>query len=403
MPTADQHKRARQILASGNVQRDKFGIIPTGDPRAGYEAKESTIYYTGPEKSPSVTYKDPATGQSYTDYTKPIGPAASGLPDYVPGVAFGFRNFPQRGKETLGGYYLVTPKGGPNAGQSFILPHSDKGPGAGTGEKFDYNAPASMMVYGPKHWKDPPGGSHVQYIGKNLPEDVGIGPVPAGVEKRFGLSPTHSQFIEERRLLSQGPGFRGGRQVAEEQAIMKKMEAPEKTAAADNAQFASREAEEAEFGQTLRNIQAGVRPQQFEKFLATSPRSSNIEDVRKSGVNYSGYIAELKERGGGTEAAKELQTKYGIPAFEKGKFQEEFTKRMNEPVEPSFGVDWEKSISSSMRASGRELDSAGPTVNGKGKLDVDVNAPKNVSVKAEGEGLFNKTETNRQMEPMAEE
>jgi hypothetical protein len=51
---------------------------------------------------------------------------------------------------------------------------------------------------------------------------------------------------------------------------------------------------------------------------------------------------------------------------------------------------------------GRELDASTPTVNGNGKLAVDVNAPKGVSVKAEGEGVFNKTETNRQMEPMAE-
>jgi hypothetical protein len=276
---ASQRHQAKLILERGNVNpggvaRDRFGPIPTGDPYAPYEAEKSTIYYTGPEKSPSVTYRDPATGQSYTDKTKPIGPAQSGLPDYVPGIAFGFQNFPGRGKETLGGYYLVTPKGGPNAGQSYILPHSDKGPGAGSGEKLDYNAPASMMVYGPKHWKDPPGGSHVQYIGKDLPEDLGIGPVPAGVEKRFSLSQTHSQFIEERRLLSQGPGFRGGRQVAKEQEIA---------------------------------------------------------------------------------------------------------------------------------ARGAELDRAAPTVNSQGKLDVDVNAPRNVSVVAQGSGVFNQTETTRQLEPMEAE
>jgi hypothetical protein len=295
--TTSQQKRARAILASGNVTvpgvaRDKFGVIPTGDPRAPYEAKESTIYYTGPEKSPAVTYRDPATGLTYKDVTKPIGPAASGLPDYVPGVAFGFRNFPQRGKETLGGYYLVTPKGGPNAGQSYILPHSDKGPGAGTGEKFDYNAPASMMVYGPKHWKDPPGGSHVQYIGKDLPEDMGIGAVPPGAESRFNLSQSHSDFIKERRLLAQGPGFRGSRAVAQE--------------------------------------------------IETTERAADV--------------ARAPDGGGVRMALR-----------------------------------------------GRELDSAAPTVNGNGKLNVDVSAPRGVSVKAEGEGLFNKTETTRQLEPMPEE
>jgi hypothetical protein len=318
--TASQQKRARAILASGNVTttgvaQDKFGVIPTGDPRAPYEAKESTIYYTGPEKQPSVTYKDPATGQTYTDYTKPIGPAASGLPDYVPGVAFGFRNFPQRGKETLGGYYLVTPKGGPNAGQSYILPHSDKGPGAGTGEKLDYNAPASMMVYGPKHWKSPPGGSHVQYIGKDLPEDMGIGAVPPGAESRFNLSQSHSEFIKERRLLAQGPGFRGGREVAQEI-------------------------------ETIRT-----------------------EDVARASGGVT--MAQLSPgfRGGRAVAAEEAEA---------------------------------AGMASEYRP-GRELDAATPTVNGKGKLDVDVNAPRGVVVKAEGEGLFNKTETTRQLEPMAEE
>ena len=35
-------------------------------------------------------------------------------------------------------------------------------------------------------------------------------------------------------------------------------------------------------------------------------------------------------------------------------------------------------------------------VEGSGKLTVDVNAPKGTRVSAEGEGLFNKTEINRQ-------
>jgi hypothetical protein len=52
---------------------------------------------------------------------------------------------------------------------------------------------------------------------------------------------------------------------------------------------------------------------------------------------------------------------------------------------------------------GNELDrAAAPTVNGNGKLQVDVKGAPGVVVKAEGEGLFNKTEVNRQMEPMAE-
>jgi hypothetical protein len=44
-------------------------------------------------------------------------------------------------------------------------------------------------------------------------------------------------------------------------------------------------------------------------------------------------------------------------------------------------------------------------VNGKGMISVDVNAPKGTRVTAEGEGLFKKTEINRQtqMEPAAQE
>jgi hypothetical protein len=52
---------------------------------------------------------------------------------------------------------------------------------------------------------------------------------------------------------------------------------------------------------------------------------------------------------------------------------------------------------------GRELDRAAPTVNGKGKLDVSIDAPRNVRVTAEGGGVFNKTETTRELEPMTEE
>jgi hypothetical protein len=52
---------------------------------------------------------------------------------------------------------------------------------------------------------------------------------------------------------------------------------------------------------------------------------------------------------------------------------------------------------------GGELDAAAPRVSANGKLAVDVNAPRNVRVTAEGGGVFNKTETTRQLEPMAEE
>jgi hypothetical protein len=145
-----------------------------------FEAKESTIYYTAPKGSKAATYTDPATGQTYTDKTKPIDLPTSGLPSETPGIAFGYRNFPRHGRETLGGYYQVTPNAGPNAGQSFILPHSDIGPGAGHGERIDYNAPAAMQVFGSMKTSDIRGGADLKYIGRTLPEGVSVGPQVAG-------------------------------------------------------------------------------------------------------------------------------------------------------------------------------------------------------------------------------
>lgn len=294
-----QQRRARAILAKGNVTAVPGQRGPETETRS-YEAKESTIYYTGPTGQKSVQYRDPATGETYTDYTKPIGPAASGLPDYVPGIAYGYRNLPEHGKERLGGYYLVTPKAGPNAGQSFILPHSDLGPGAGKGEKLDYNAPATKMVYG--SLKAPQGGSYLQYLGKNLPEDVGIGPVaypPEALREKYGLSESHAGFIKDQALRRS----------------------------------------------TIEEAQVAVKPPQARE---------GQQDLIPGGgaaVPYLGMQQELDRA----------------------------------------------------RTSGRELDSATPTVNGNGKLSVDVDAPRGVAVKAEGEGLFNKTETTRQLEPMAAE
>jgi hypothetical protein len=156
---------------------------PTG---RTFEARESTIYYTAPTGSKSAKYTDPNTGESYTDYTKPIGPPSSGLPSETPGIAFGYRNFPHHGRETLGGYYMVTPKEGKNAGQSFIFPHSDIGPGAGHGEKLDYNAPAAQMVFGSMKESAIQGGASLKYIGKDLPKGVTPGLQYTGPEEGAG-------------------------------------------------------------------------------------------------------------------------------------------------------------------------------------------------------------------------
>jgi hypothetical protein len=176
-----------------------------------FQASKSTIYYTAPTGSKVAKYTDPHTGESYSDYTKPIGPPSSGLPSETPGIAFGYRNFPKHGRETLGGYYLVTPKEGQGAGQSFILPHSDIGPGAGHGEKLDYNAPAAQMVFGSMKESVIQGGSYLHYIGKDLPEGVSPGRQSPfeDVSSKYGLSGAHSKFIQEqmaaREAISSGP------------------------------------------------------------------------------------------------------------------------------------------------------------------------------------------------------
>jgi hypothetical protein len=176
-----------------------------------FEARESTIYYTAPTGSKSAKYTDPNTGESYTDYTKPIGPPSSGLPSETPGIAFGYRNFPHHGRETLGGYYMVTPKEGKNAGQSFILPHSDIGPGAGHGEKLDYNAPAAQMVFGSMKESAIQGGASLKYIGKDLPKGVTPGLQYTGPEEGAGkglrLDQPSSDYASG---LNWGPTAAGG-------------------------------------------------------------------------------------------------------------------------------------------------------------------------------------------------
>jgi hypothetical protein len=165
-----------------------------------FEVTQSTIFYTGPKGNKSATYTDPETGESYTDRTPPVDVPASGMRSDTPGIAFGWHNFPKRGRETLGGYYLITPKGGENAGETFILPHSDTGPGAKGGEhKLDYNAPASKMVFGSMKESALQGGAFVRYIGETLPEGVFAGKQPSeGISEKFGLSPAHSEFIRQK-------------------------------------------------------------------------------------------------------------------------------------------------------------------------------------------------------------
>jgi hypothetical protein len=179
----------------------------------------STIYYTGPTGSKSVTYTDPETGATYTDRTKPIGPAQSGLPQETPGIAYGYNLWTpkgkgplgqpgRRGRETLGGYYLVTPERGENAGQSFILPHSDIGPGGPAGKHpdiLDYNAPASQMVFGSMKESALQGGAYLRYIGANLPEGVTAGKQPSeGISEKYKLSPEHSGFIQKQLAATSG-------------------------------------------------------------------------------------------------------------------------------------------------------------------------------------------------------
>lgn len=371
---ARNRQRAREIIGRPTTETDKARMQqvlgpPTPPELRTFEAKTSTIYYTGPTGAKSVTYTDPESGETYTDTTKPIGPPTSGLPDDVPGIAFGYRNLPKHGRETLGGYYLVTPKAGPGAGQAFVLPHSDLGPGAGKGEKLDYNAPAAKMVFGSMKERDMQGGAYLKYIGKNLPEGVQPGRQanPDVLAEKYGLSQGHANSIKEQRnrLGPGGGGFGGG-------------------------------------GATGGGLPPGQIPVRQFNTGDPSPKSKyRIEAAPPGGADPTSAISQKFNEGYGPG---------GVTLFDDG-----------------MGVDWEKSMADnpSLRevekaqagpdrfdrytgkplaptSSGRELDSATPTVNGNGKLDVDVKAPKGVSVKAEGEGLFNKTETNRQMEPMAE-
>jgi hypothetical protein len=196
-PMGGAHGESNPIKLPNSVPQPGGGAAAEA---RDFEPTGSTIYYTAPTGSKSAKYTDPASGESYTDYTKPIGPPASGLPSETPGIAYGYRNLPKHGADRLGGYYLATPKDGQNAGQSFVLPHSDSGPGAGHGERLDYNAPAAQMVFGSMKESAIKGGAYLHYIGKDLPEGVSAGrQSPFEDLSGYGLSPAHSKFIQGQR------------------------------------------------------------------------------------------------------------------------------------------------------------------------------------------------------------
>jgi hypothetical protein len=183
------------------------------DPDEEIKARDSTVFYTAPKENtqPPIYYTDPYTGDRYKETTKPIGPpAANNIPggrkfsDDEPFLAYGFHNWAQRGKETLGGYYAVTPEGGPNAGRVYIFPHGDSGPGAGTGGRIDYNARASRIIY---HDYNPVGGTRGKYLGKELPEGVtqGLQPDDDELYKKLNLPQGQIDYIHQKRIENEWP------------------------------------------------------------------------------------------------------------------------------------------------------------------------------------------------------
>jgi len=113
-----------------------------------------------------------------------------------------------------------------------------------------------------------------------------------------------------------------------------------------------------------------INPANWERMLRESPQSKNVEwrGAESTEPVGQGSMADLE---------KEMDT-----YLAKGR-----------NVEPSFGVDWEKSINRSA------LDRSLSDVEPRGNLDVSVKAPAGTEVKAEGDGMFKgNVSLDRQME-----
>ena len=378
-----------------------------------YLATDSTIYYTGPVGSKAVTYTDPATGKSYTDRTPPIGPPSSGLPSDIPGIAFGYRNLPAQGRETLGGYYLVTPTAGPNAGQSFILPHSDMGPGAGTGNKLDYNAPASSMVYGNF---SPTGSTHATYIGKNLPENIDIGPVSADdvLGRRYLLGDAHSAAVRDRadkdragpgpeegagkgfRLEPGGGSFGGGGATGDELIKAKPSQAQRaRDALLDVNRYLSAQAEANDprrIQRALERVEPGSDEEWELRRQAALKQGSglSLNDIPEGYGPGSGlpghkeietYIGREGRRGGDTdESVRQREEYYSNPSWRQ-RYIPEFNPYTGENVGTAQPISLDRSMID--RATAAE-----DSVDASADLNVNVRGPAGVKTQVSGEGMF---------------
>jgi hypothetical protein len=189
----------RKYPESASPEETKGGYRGQTDPNAPMQFKESTWFVTGP-KGPSATYVSPRTGEKYIDRTQPVGPAVSGAPGSRPGVAIGFRNFARRGEETLGGYYVVIPKKGPNAGIPFVLQHVDIGAGAGTGERVDFTGAATDLVYGGKKYMT--GGAFAQYIGRDFTGEQVTQSIQRAIRKQQISELRQNRLFTQQLLVS---------------------------------------------------------------------------------------------------------------------------------------------------------------------------------------------------------
>jgi hypothetical protein len=149
-----------------------------GEDKQALQMGDTTTYPAGSSTfmagtgGKSANWTDPS-GNVIKDFTKPTGANASGLPNNTPGIAVGWQTEPNLGRGTLGHWFGVTPRGGINAGQTFLTQKVDAGPSAGS-PHTDINYPLADQTYGPLGPTGLPKGggleegTTVQYLGKDL-------------------------------------------------------------------------------------------------------------------------------------------------------------------------------------------------------------------------------------------
>jgi hypothetical protein len=403
---------------------------PQGTPQQpNYEGgTKATWFHTGdPIKTPGGTWDDPSGRRE--------GAQKSGLPASTPGIA-------TPGDKGLGEWFQVTLPDG----RVVVTQKVDKGPGKGPQAKgigVDVNAALASTLYpgGPKTFPSGKGGFHVQPLGKTLPAGVkpGIQSGTATPQAAYG-----SEAIPLKgttALTSLGARAAGGSAypltepgLAGTTGWNEALNKPEIGIDPNQSYLSQKLAEQHELGHAGQKVlgEPGSdflkeRRQQFPEFEVKKHEElrqrlsdqATLDAWRKSkGWSATRSPSYLKERSENQRALskadpKTLDMLRRVNRWSEMKAEERllpslppkdnFDPRTGKPITSGYGPLPSLPTSDSIAMDRAAMDRAQGgvmqhTVNGEGKITVDVNAPSGTKVNAEGKGIFKEVETNRNIQ-----